>query len=213
VKPYLSGGPAGIKVTSHRIFQLVLKLPQILALRCYATIPRRIIPGSYKDPRFLGYPYLKYDFVHVLHITAALAEGQRTAGEFFFGPVACVRGLGMVALGFTRKAKRIYCETHRKRRKRIARTTYPGPSREPEDVEDLLDDTPDRPISNARCICRIRDFVLCSRPREPPIGLRLRCGRESAPRLQIAGCEWCFQALTCLNRKSKPLGRLVGFRA
>jgi hypothetical protein len=78
VKPYLSGSPAGIKVTSHRIFQLVLKLPQILALRCYATIPRRIIPGSDENPRFLGYPYLKYDFVHVLHITAALAEGQRT---------------------------------------------------------------------------------------------------------------------------------------
>jgi hypothetical protein len=63
-------------VTSHRIFQLVLKLPQILALRCDATIPRRIIPGSYKDPRFLGYLDLEYNFVHVLHITAALAEGQ-----------------------------------------------------------------------------------------------------------------------------------------
>ena len=46
---------AGIKVTSHRIFNLILKLPQILALRCYATIPRRIIPGSDENSRFLGY--------------------------------------------------------------------------------------------------------------------------------------------------------------
>jgi len=57
VKSYLSGSLAGIKVTSHRI--LVLKLPQILALRHDAAVPKRIIPGSYKDPRFLGYPYLE----------------------------------------------------------------------------------------------------------------------------------------------------------
>jgi hypothetical protein len=64
-------------VTSHCIFHLILKFPKILALRCDAAIPRRIIPRSYKNPRFLGYLNLEYDFVHVLHITAAMAEGQR----------------------------------------------------------------------------------------------------------------------------------------
>jgi hypothetical protein len=43
-----------------------------------ATIPERIIPGSYENPRFLGYLDLEYDFVHVLQITAALAERQRS---------------------------------------------------------------------------------------------------------------------------------------
>src|SRR5260370_32804840 len=64
VETYLARNPTRVKVTSHRIFHLVLKLSQILALGRDATVTRRIVPGSYENPRFLGYLDLEHDFVH-----------------------------------------------------------------------------------------------------------------------------------------------------